>query len=159
MNFYYGKLAPVRLLLQTISYYNTTLYYRLHPPLNSCYDFYKNSFTVNPWIEQLIRSCVYDVFLILIRTLEHVPRKTWRHLICSVSVYVSDLSSNQLVRLEEGSFIRLSELKQLSIGYNQVSFIADGAFRDLTRLYTLWVQQIRNRAVITLHTHWISRLE
>lgn len=48
MNFYYGKLAPVRLLLQTISYYNTTLYYRLHPPLNSCYDFYKNSFTVNP---------------------------------------------------------------------------------------------------------------
>lgn len=86
-----------------------------------------------------------DTFLILVHTLgrvtrpkhAHIASKDVRRLICSVSVYFSDLSSNQLVRLEEGNFIRLSELKQLSIGYNQVSFIADGAFRDLTRLHTL----------------------
>ena len=48
-----------------------------------------------------------------------------------------DLSSNHLTRLEESSFAGLSELDQLHIGNNQVSFVADGAFRGLSRLQTL----------------------
>lgn len=54
------------------------------------------------------------------------------HLLCP-----RDLSSNHLTRLEESSFAGLSGLDVLLIGNNKVSFVADGAFRGLTRLMTL----------------------
>ncbi len=59
------------------------------------------------------------------------------HLMLLLSV--SDLSWNQLSRLEESSFVGLSVLEQLHIGNNHISFIADGAFRGLANLQALWV--------------------
>lgn len=48
-----------------------------------------------------------------------------------------DLTANHLTRLEEASFLGLSLLDKLDIGNNRISFIADGAFRGLSRLQTL----------------------
>lgn len=49
----------------------------------------------------------------------------------------SDLSYNQLTRLDESAFVGLSLLERLNLGDNRVTHIADGVFRFLSNLQTL----------------------
>lgn len=49
----------------------------------------------------------------------------------------SDLSYNQLTRLDESAFVGLSLLETLNLGDNRVTHIADGVFRFLSNLKTL----------------------
>lgn len=49
----------------------------------------------------------------------------------------SDLSYNQLTRLDESAFVGLSLLERLNLGDNRVTHIADGVFRFLSNLQIL----------------------
>lgn len=51
--------------------------------------------------------------------------------------FPSDLSYNQLTRLDESAFVGLSLLERLNLGDNRVTHIADGVFRFLSNLQTL----------------------
>lgn len=59
-----------------------------------------------------------------------------------------DLSYNQLTRLRESAFVGLGLLEKLNLGDNRISHIADGVFRGLTNLRTLWVQSISDNLIL-----------
>uniref|UniRef100_H0WNU9 Leucine rich repeats and immunoglobulin like domains 2 n=1 Tax=Otolemur garnettii TaxID=30611 RepID=H0WNU9_OTOGA len=56
----------------------------------------------------------------------------------------SDLSYNQLTRLDESAFVGLSLLEKLNLGDNRVTHIADGVFRFLSNLQAL---DLRNNEI------------
>jgi len=50
-----------------------------------------------------------------------------------------DLSHNELISIERGSFESLTKLERLKLDHNQITYVSDGAFNYTTNLRILYV--------------------